>query len=257
MCTVVILRRPGHAWPLLLAGNRDEMMDRPWDAPARHWPDRPDVVAGRDRLAGGTWLGLNDSGVVAILLNRRGTLGPANDARSRGELPLEALDHATAADAADALRHLDPSAYRTFNLVIADAQNAYWLASRRGEMGVPDSAPIVVTELPPGITMLTAGDADDTTSPRVRAYRPRFIAAPAPDPDKDDWFAWEALLADTRHESDAGPEGAMRVATDWGFGTVCASAVALPSPERRDARPVWRFAAGAPDAVPFAPVALS
>ena len=74
MCTVVILRRPGHAWPLLLAGNRDEMMDRPWDAPARHWPDRPDVVAGRDRLAGGTWLGLNDSGVVAILLNRRGTL---------------------------------------------------------------------------------------------------------------------------------------------------------------------------------------
>ena len=41
MCTVVILRRPGHDWPLLLAGNRDEMKGRPWKPPARHWPDRP------------------------------------------------------------------------------------------------------------------------------------------------------------------------------------------------------------------------
>ncbi|MGH6912187.1 MAG: NRDE family protein, partial [Geminicoccales bacterium] len=65
MCTVVILRRPDTAWPLLLAANRDEMRSRPWRPPGRHWPDRVEVVAGMDELAGGSWLGINDYGVVA------------------------------------------------------------------------------------------------------------------------------------------------------------------------------------------------
>lgn len=75
MCTVVILYRPEHRWPLILGANRDEMLDRPWRAPGRHWPDRPDVTAGLDKLAGGSWLGLNDTGVVAGVLNRMGPSG--------------------------------------------------------------------------------------------------------------------------------------------------------------------------------------
>ena len=86
MCTLVILRRPAHDWPVLIAANRDEMRDRPWRPPARHWPDRPEVVAGLDELAGGSWLGINDHGVVAGILNRVGSLGPAPNKRSRGEL---------------------------------------------------------------------------------------------------------------------------------------------------------------------------
>ncbi|MCW8861694.1 MAG: NRDE family protein, partial [Rhodospirillales bacterium] len=81
MCTVVILRRATHPWPILIAANRDEMIDRPWDPPARHWSDREDVIGGRDRLAGGTWLAMNDSGVVAAILNRRNSLGPAEGFR--------------------------------------------------------------------------------------------------------------------------------------------------------------------------------
>ena len=46
MCTLVILRRPEAKWPLILAANRDELRSRPWRPPARHWQDRPDVVAG-------------------------------------------------------------------------------------------------------------------------------------------------------------------------------------------------------------------
>src|ERR1700686_4028446 len=53
MCTLVILRRPEHRWPVVIGANRDEMIDRPWEPPGRHWPDRPEVVAGLDRLAGG------------------------------------------------------------------------------------------------------------------------------------------------------------------------------------------------------------
>jgi uncharacterized protein with NRDE domain len=132
MCTLVLLRRPGHpAWPLVLAANRDELRSRPAAPPARHWPDRPHVVAGLDRLGGGTWLGVNDDGLAAAVLNRRGSLGPEPGKRSRGELVLDALDHAEAYIAADALAALDPAAYRPFNLVVADAIDAFLLTHRR------------------------------------------------------------------------------------------------------------------------------
>src|SRR5580704_17521452 len=127
MCTFVILRRPGQDWPVLIAANRDEMIDRPWQPPGRHWPDRPEWVAGLDELAAGSWLGINDFGVVAGILNRYGSLGPAPGQRSRGELVLEALDHADARDAAEALGHIDPSAYRPFNMIVADNRDAFWI----------------------------------------------------------------------------------------------------------------------------------
>ena len=120
MCTLAILRRPDHPWPVIIGANRDEMIDRPSLPPARHWPDRAEVVAGRDLLAGGSWLGINDWGVAAAVLNRHGSLGPAAGQRSRGELVLEALDHADAVAAAAALSDLDPHSYRTFNLIVAD-----------------------------------------------------------------------------------------------------------------------------------------
>ncbi|NVN12657.1 NRDE family protein, partial [Nguyenibacter vanlangensis] len=47
MCTIVLSLAPGTAWPLLFGANRDERLDRPWDAPGRHWPDRPQVIGGR------------------------------------------------------------------------------------------------------------------------------------------------------------------------------------------------------------------
>ena len=131
MCTVILLRRPGHAWPLLLAANRDEMGDRPWRPPARHWPDRPAIIAGMDVLGGGTWLGVNDAGVTAAVLNRINTLGPAPGRRSRGELPLAALEHPTAEGAAQSMTRIDPCAYRPFNMVIADAKAAYLPALHR------------------------------------------------------------------------------------------------------------------------------
>ncbi len=248
MCTVVVLFRPGHAWPLLLAANRDEMRDRPWQAPARHWPDRPDVVAGRDRLAGGTWLGLNDAGVVAGVLDRHHSLGPEAGYRSRGELPLEALDHARASDAADALSYLETASYRPFNLVIADNRGGFWL--RSGGHGMAAEA----SPLPPGLSMITAFDVNDPASPRTRRYLPRFAAAEPPDPDAGRWGAWAGILASRLHDAGAGPGGAMNVGTDEGFGTVSSSLMALPAAGRVGVRPVWLFAAGPPDKVPYQPV---
>lgn len=256
MCTVVILRRPGHEWPVLLGANRDEMKTRPWLPPGRHWPDRPEVVAGLDREAGGTWLGLNDHGVVAGILNRRGSLGPLTGKRSRGELVLEALDHAEASAAARALSDLDPLAYRSFNLLVADVERAFWLRN----LGDGAAGRIERFELPPELSMLTAGDLNDQTSSRISTYLPRFREAQAPDPGTGDWRSWQAIFASRESEPEGDPTAAMTVVTEQGFETVSSSLIALPAVSEtlgaEPRAPVWRFAGGRPDQNPFVPVDL-
>ncbi len=237
MCTVVLLIRPRTGWPLILAANRDERLDRAWDAPAAHWPDRPGVVAGRDRSGGGTWMGLNRHGVTAAVLNRPGSLGPAPGKRSRGELPLLALQHATAQDAAAAIVALDAGAWRGFNLVLADAVGAFFI--RGLGHGRPQVQPLA-----PGVHMITAHDPDDPDSPRVARHLPRFAEAAAPSPA--DWHAWGDILSDRSGE--AGEQ--INVVPRAGFGTVCSSLLFLSAHDT----PTWLFAAGAPHETPFVPV---
>lgn len=238
MCTVVLLIRPDHAWPLIVAANRDEMLARAWDPPAAHWPGHPDIVAGRDRSAGGTWMGVNRHGVMAGVLNRPGSLGPATGKRSRGELPLLALAHDSATDAAVALCALDAGAWRSFNLVVAD-RRAAWFVRGLGH-GAPQRQ-----RLDAGCHMVTAHDPDDPESPRVARHLARFRAA---DPDPPDCRPWQVLLADRSGQ----PGEQINVIPRGGFGTVCSSILALP----RQGPPAWLFAAGPPDQAPFQPVDL-
>jgi len=252
MCSLIILRRPGHDWPLLIAANRDELLSRPSRPPARHWPDRPDVVAGLDENGGGSWLGINDHGLVAAVLNRTGTLGPASGKRSRGELVLEALDHAEAGAAAGALADLHPDAYRPFNLIIAGPRDAYWL--RHGGDGE-----IRVHPIANGLHMLTAGELDDLMEPRIRRFLPQFREAPTPDPEHDDWAAWQAFLAHTDFDDAGDPNAAMtlRMTVDGDtFATRSSSLIAIPAYPGFEHRPRWWHADGAPDRTAFAPVAL-
>lgn len=50
MCTAILSIEPGA--PVLLAGIRDELVDRAWEPPGRHWPDHPGLIGGLDLLAG-------------------------------------------------------------------------------------------------------------------------------------------------------------------------------------------------------------
>jgi hypothetical protein len=236
------------------------------------------VVAGLDVQAGGSWLGVNDDGVVAAVLNRVGSLGPAAGKRSRGELVLEALDHADAAAAAAALVDLDPDAYRPFNLLIADARDAFWLRHAGGlpSFGYRDgsgiwrevdttsmpgasgearaalrSPPVACRPLPEGCSMITARDLNDATSARVRHFLPQFERAAPPDPGAGDWSAWIELLG-RRAAPGADPGDAMTIVTDGDFGTVCSTLIALPA----FGAPVMKFAAGPPDRAPFETITL-
>ena len=244
MCTLAILRRPEDAWPVIIGANRDEMIDRPALPPGRHWPDRAEVVAGRDLLAGGSWLGVNDWGVAAAVLNRHGSLGPAAGLRSRGELVLEALDHADAVAAASALADLDPLAYRSFNLIVADNRDAFWL--RHAETGRVEVRPIKA-----GLSLIAAGEIDDLRPPRLALAKPRFRAAPPPDPDRDDWSAWQDILGDDGVPPGAPAEAALRFVTERGYGTISSAIIALPAIATSERRPIFRFAGWQPEPTPW------
>jgi uncharacterized protein with NRDE domain len=248
MCSVIILYRPGHDWPLIIGSNRDEMTDRTWQPPARHWEDHPQVVAGLDELAGGTWLGLNDDTVVSLLLNKINTLGPKEGFRSRGELPLEALDHADAESAVEAFLHLEINSYRSFNMVIADPNKAFWLCL------VPKN--IKVHAIEPGISMITALELNDPKSPRIQTYLPQFCAAEVPNPETDNWAEWQSLLASKVYDPEHGPSGAMNIDHGNGFGTVSSSLIALPAPAKFETQPKWLTTNGRPGDMPYQPVDL-
>lgn len=227
MCTVILSVRTDR---ILLAANRDERLDRQWDPPAAWWPDRPGVTGGRDRTGGGTWMAMNATGVVATVLNRPGTLGPAAGKRSRGDLPLMAVAHADAAEAAVAIEALDASQWRAFNMVIADRTGA-WFVRGLGE-GHPRAK-----RLPPGVSMITAHDPNDMTSPRTARHLAHFQAADAT------FESWRPLLSDRR-----GMKGEqLNVTPRAGFGTVCSSFLTIPA----SGPPVWLFAAGPPDMAEF------
>jgi hypothetical protein len=232
VCTIVVLIRPDQ---ILLAANRDERMDRPWDPPAAWWPDRPGVIGGRDRTAGGTWMGINQHGVVATVLNRPGTLGPTLGKRSRGDLPLMALEHSSAEHAAAALTDLDAGDWRGFNMVLADRTGAWFVK------GIGYGHPLA-NPLPQGVSMVTAYDPNDLDSPRTAHHLPRFQAA---DPT---WEAWHAILSDQSGEA----AEQLNVVPRGGFGTVSSSFVTLPA----QGDPIWLFAAGPPQRAAFRPASI-
>ena len=88
------------------------------------------------------------------------------------------------------------------------------------------------------------------SDPAVRRTEP----PQGPDPDADGWQSWEDLLSTRDEEPGAGPDSALAIATDVGFGTSSSALIALPAVGRTDAKPVFRFAAGMPRPGAYRPV---
>jgi uncharacterized protein with NRDE domain len=135
--------------PLIVAANRDERLARPAVTMTVLREAGPRILGGRDELAGGTWLAVNEHGVVAGLTNQP-TGGGGRDAsrRSRGELPL-ALTACRSADEAVAkvAAALDPLAYNPCWLLVGDREHLFSVGLAGGHH--PD-----VRELPPGLHVL-------------------------------------------------------------------------------------------------------
>ncbi len=113
-------------------------------------------------------------------------------------------------------------------------------------------AGIRVAPIPPGLHLLTAGELDDPTDPRITRYLPLFRDAPPPDPEDGDWGAWQTPLAD-----DGGNGGeAICFRRDDGFGTRSSALIVLPRHPGFGQRPPWLHADGPPDRTPYRPVTI-
>ncbi len=242
MCSIVILKKSENEWPLIISTNRDEMNNRKSLPPGRHWKDKPHIFAGKDLLAGGSWLGVNDNGVVAAIMNRMNSLGPMENKKSRGELVLNALDHDDANKSLNAIIKIQKDYYRGFNMFIGDNLNSHWIKSDE------KSSDIQYTNIPDGISMITSHDRNDLNSNRFKNYLSKFSLLKEPNPTKNEWSDWEELLKSTYSE-DSNPLSAMCIKTDMGFQTISSSFIALPSFKSKlnKNKPIFRHANGSPD----------
>lgn len=132
MCTLAIYLQVLQDYPLIVAANRDESLTRPSSAP-RVLSENPLVFGGQDLLAGGTWLGVNEYGLLAGIVNRRvETQEHWSAVRSRGLLCLDILRAKDPLEALSLLRRPGASLYRPFNLLFADADQAYVAYNKEG-----------------------------------------------------------------------------------------------------------------------------
>ena len=91
MCLILFAFRVHPFYPLIVAANRDEFLVRA-TAPASFWAEQPDILAGRDLSANGTWMGVTSYGRFAAVTNYRDLRRPRPvEPPSRGALVVQAL----------------------------------------------------------------------------------------------------------------------------------------------------------------------
>src|SRR5206468_12477557 len=118
---------------------------------------------------GGPRLGVSEAGLVAGRRKRRRPLPPGPACRSRGQLCLDLLGCATAAEAAARVAAEPPGRHNPFNLLVADRTAAFVVSQPRGER--PRAL-----RLEPGLHLLTNLDLNDPTCPRIAASHQGFAA---------------------------------------------------------------------------------
>jgi len=231
MCLLALFFRVVEDAPLVIGANREEAYTRVGEPPQRlDGPGR--AVGGRDPLAGGTWLGVNEHGLLTAVTNRFKSRVPEAP-RSRGLLVRELLACRTAAAAMDqAARELSSGRYAGCNVVCADAASLYVLQAADW---------LRVRMLPPGIHVLTAHDVNDESDRRL-GHALWWLHQRPYDTAEDCIAALKQLCAQPGNPD---PPMCLRGAEG---GTVSSSIIALRPPGEPAS---YLHAQGPPDATPY------
>jgi uncharacterized protein with NRDE domain len=219
-------------FPVLVAANRDEHYDRPSAGP-HPWSTKPRVLAGKDLSAGGTWLGVNEHGLLIGILNRRSNGEPdpllKSHARSRGLLCLDILSFKSAA-AACAFINRHEEVYQPFTVVFADPSEA-WIAHNSRKK-------IETLKLDEGLHVYSSAADSAVRSEKVDRAHVRFAGivegSPSNCSDKGAWVrALHTVLGDhTLGNGSTDPREAICVHGDVA-GTVSSTIVFYSQPEQR------------------------
>lgn len=246
VCLLVMASRV-MADPLVIGANRDERANRPAVSMAVLRAADPRVLGGRDLLAGGTWLAVNQYGVVAGLTNTPRPEGRDPSKRSRGLLPMLAASHPTAERAVEALlAEVDPSDFNPGWMLVGD-RSSLFAVTIAGDRPAAASLPPGVHVLenhPPGVPSRKVEHVLDLLGPWSAggdgvAFRRRLAAVLAdhsrPDPMPEDRPPY--VMAACVHGED--------------YGTRSSAIIAVPGDEAR--LPSIAVADGAPCRAPFVP----
>jgi uncharacterized protein with NRDE domain len=214
MCVIAWAWRAHPRWPLVALANRDERHARA-STPLAWWPDSPDVLAGRDCEAGGTWLGVNRAGRFAAVTNRPGSKPPG--VPSRGDLAAGFLAGAMGAKESAAAIAPEAERYAGFNLLLGDGERLAFVSNRE-----PDRA------LEPGIHGMANGVLDEAILKvaRLKAWLKAALNDCLPTPADVPPDAWLAPLADTEPARSDRPASAIFVRGP-NYGTRSSSIVAF------------------------------
>ncbi len=156
MCLILFAWRCHPGYRLILAANRDEYFERP-TAPLAFWPDQPEILAGRDLQAGGTWFGLTRDCRFAAVTNYRDPATFTATALSRGRLPVDYLRSGLAPRQFCTASEQQWPKYNGFNLLVGDGDSLVYASNRCPEQAL---------EVAPGIHGLS-NHLLDTPWPKV------------------------------------------------------------------------------------------
>jgi uncharacterized protein with NRDE domain len=249
VCLIIVQHRVDPAMPLVVAANRDEKLDRPAVAVTVLRPSGPRILGGRDLLAGGTWMAVNEHGLVAGLTNRPSAAGRDPSKRSRGELPLALAEHSRADGAVeDFVERFRSDEFNLAWLLVGDRRALFYLAMNEG-------GGIDVEALEPGLYVLGNGPLHER-SPKTDLVRDRLAGGAPTPPNGHQWL--RAVLADhtipaaivDEPPAERPPEIYAACVHTHDYGTRSSNLVTVPA----EGRPSMRVADGPPCTTPFVSV---
>ncbi len=211
MCLIVFAWQLMPATPLVAAANRDEFYDRP-AAPADWWEDHPEIYAGRDLHAGGTWMGVTRCSRFAAITNIRAATERRTDVPSRGHLVKDYL--ASNLTPQEYIQQISQEAdqYNGFNLLVGNRDILIWY-SNRGQANPHNGKPLY-----PGIYGLSNALLNDPWHKvvKTRANFGSLLCTSAPDEAYFDMLSDTTLAPDTRL-----PETGVDLPTERMLSAVC------------------------------------
>lgn len=192
MCLILFAWQVDSRFPLIVAANRDEFFRRP-TAVADFWTQAPDVLAGRDIEAGGTWMGVTRQGRFSALTNYRDPQQMQTNRPSRGKLVADFLTGSDSPEVYLKQNALYGQSCNGYNLLVGDRNSLWWSSNVTQESRA----------LEPGIYGVS-NHLLDSPWPKVGAGRTALETALTRLPDTRELF--ELLMDPTIHADDALPE---------------------------------------------------